>query len=117
MMYDWPDEDRGYLDTTDFAKYCLSVHKAIRFLTPHNAGTIGNIKRRFASRNDHRWLMDAIDSLTGIGSITQTTFVSPLKWIVKELPAAKSKKRWNAGARSYPKTPGPDTESMFRRKS
>lgn len=59
ILRDWSDGDNGFLDTTDFALYCLEVKRVIKTI---GQPCIAEIKRAIPD-NEHRYLFDAIESL------------------------------------------------------
>ena len=59
-------DTEGYLESAAFAKFAIKVRGVI-----HGPTTIGEIKRALGRECNDRWLMDALDSLVGTGSIVE----------------------------------------------
>ncbi len=105
---EWEGDYEGYLNSERFISYCLQVRDAIAEIG--EAGTT-MIKAHFESENDHRWLADALSHLAGVGSIKQTRGISPLRWVVKNLPAKPEKRKFMIGTPR--KDVRPDAQEVF----
>lgn len=105
---DWDEDGNGYLDTQEFAAYAIKVKGAIEDL---GEPCIADIKRALPEDN-HRYLMDSLESLMSIGAIKQTREVSPLRYAIHTPFAEPKKKKFLIGITPR-KNPTPDQLQIF----
>lgn len=83
-IYD-EDDHRGYLDSDPFVEFSLKVHRVVKKLrNPRTA----EIKRALGEHREH-WLMDALESLKGVGVVEELPSGLMTRWVSKTAPVDK----------------------------
>ena len=86
------DDHRGYLDSAPFAEFSLKVHRVVKKLrSPRTA----EIKRALGEHREH-WLMDALESLKGVGVVEELPSGLMTRWVSKTAPVAREKVPYNS---------------------
>lgn len=103
------EESRTYLDSTAFAAYCIEVKKIIvKLVNP----CIAEIKR--AMPGDDRFLMDAIEALSSLGTIKCTRDIAPSRWAIDTPRKVKKLGAWNNdGALNFKRAVQPDAKMIY----
>lgn len=83
------DGNNGWIDSPEFAAYCVDVHTAI--VAMGGRATHAMIREYMGLVFTREWFRDAIDALMGIGVLKCTRDVFPQTYEVTEKPVEKRK--------------------------